>query len=267
MGYAKVAWVQICRPIDEGGLGIPDIAALNRTLMCRHLCELIIDPSSIWVKWVLQYRLRNKSLWTVNVTIGTWSWRKIGRLRMHLSQLLGYKVGNENTFLLWHDVWLAKGPLLHHFPRGPLFTGLPIDSLLKAVIQSRDWYWLATRRHIAEVLDYSGTLPPLHQGEDKVLWRNTIGKFSMQDTDRIFKPPAPKVASSALLRGKFKTPRCSFILWLSILGRLTTMDKPWMQGTCKECILCEDQQLETHDHLFFSMPIFYSMPAYSKKGG
>ncbi|KAL0442413.1 UNVERIFIED_CONTAM: hypothetical protein Slati_1964000 [Sesamum latifolium] len=160
---------------------------------------------------------------------------------MHLPQLLEYKVGNGTTFLLWHNPWSAKGPLLHQFARAPLLTGLPISSLLNAVIQSRDWYWPSSRRHIAEVLDYIGTLPPIHQGEDQVLWRNTIGKFSIQDAYRLFTPPAPKVAWSALLRGKFKTPRCSFILWLAILSRLTTMDKPWMQGPCKECILCDDQ--------------------------
>ncbi|KAL0434984.1 UNVERIFIED_CONTAM: hypothetical protein Sradi_0206300 [Sesamum radiatum] len=160
MGYAKVAWVQICRPIDEGALGIPGIAALNRALIYRHLCELIIDPSSIWAKWVIQYKLRNKSLWTMNVTMGTWSWRKIGRLRMHLAHLLEYNVGNGNTFLLWHETWLAKGPLLHHFPRGPLLTGLPIDSLLNAVIQSRDWYWPASRRHVAGLYWNSATSSP-----------------------------------------------------------------------------------------------------------
>ncbi|KAK4383940.1 hypothetical protein Sango_3106100 [Sesamum angolense] len=32
-GYPKVAWEAVCRPIEEGGLGIKDILALNRALM------------------------------------------------------------------------------------------------------------------------------------------------------------------------------------------------------------------------------------------
>ncbi|KAL0395499.1 UNVERIFIED_CONTAM: hypothetical protein Slati_4516100 [Sesamum latifolium] len=44
MGLAKVSWVQLCRPFEEGGLGIPDIAAMNRALMCKHLCELVVNP-------------------------------------------------------------------------------------------------------------------------------------------------------------------------------------------------------------------------------
>ncbi|KAL0295721.1 UNVERIFIED_CONTAM: Retrovirus-related Pol polyprotein from type-2 retrotransposable element R2DM [Sesamum angustifolium] len=40
-GYPKVAWEAVCRPIDEGGLGIKDILALNRALMSKHLWAVI----------------------------------------------------------------------------------------------------------------------------------------------------------------------------------------------------------------------------------
>ncbi|KAL0439784.1 UNVERIFIED_CONTAM: LINE-1 retrotransposable element O protein [Sesamum latifolium] len=37
VGYANVSWQQVCQPIEEGGLGIKDLLALNRGLMSRHL--------------------------------------------------------------------------------------------------------------------------------------------------------------------------------------------------------------------------------------
>ncbi|KAL0292023.1 UNVERIFIED_CONTAM: hypothetical protein Sradi_7005000 [Sesamum radiatum] len=40
-GYLKVAWQQICKPIDEEGQGIRDILALNRALMSRHLWDVL----------------------------------------------------------------------------------------------------------------------------------------------------------------------------------------------------------------------------------
>ncbi|KAK4383991.1 putative ribonuclease H protein [Sesamum angolense] len=43
VGYPKVAWSSVCRPIEEGGLGIRDILALNKALMCRHLWNVIQD--------------------------------------------------------------------------------------------------------------------------------------------------------------------------------------------------------------------------------
>ena len=50
-GYAKVAWKDLCRPKDEGGLGFKDIAILNRALMTKKLCDIIrCDSTSIWVE-------------------------------------------------------------------------------------------------------------------------------------------------------------------------------------------------------------------------
>ncbi|KAK4384691.1 hypothetical protein Sango_3035200 [Sesamum angolense] len=40
-GYPKVAWEAVCRPIEEGGLGIKDILAVNRALMSKHLWAVI----------------------------------------------------------------------------------------------------------------------------------------------------------------------------------------------------------------------------------
>ncbi|KAL2235698.1 UNVERIFIED_CONTAM: hypothetical protein Sindi_1302000 [Sesamum indicum] len=52
-GYAKVAWKDLCRPKDEGGLGFKDIPILNRALMMKKLCDIIMcDRTSIWVEWL-----------------------------------------------------------------------------------------------------------------------------------------------------------------------------------------------------------------------
>ncbi|KAL0444900.1 UNVERIFIED_CONTAM: hypothetical protein Slati_2212700 [Sesamum latifolium] len=49
----------------------------------------------------------------------------------------------------------------------------------------------------------------------------------------------------------FRIPRHCFILWLAILGKLSTLDKPWPAHLGNECVLCSDGQQETHEHLFF----------------
>ncbi|KAL0455377.1 UNVERIFIED_CONTAM: hypothetical protein Slati_0876900 [Sesamum latifolium] len=80
VGYAKVSSQQVCRPVTEGGLGIRDILALNKGLMSKHLWRIIVaDRSSIWVDWIIQYRLRGTSIWTVSDRSGPWSWRKLIR--------------------------------------------------------------------------------------------------------------------------------------------------------------------------------------------
>ncbi|KAL2247998.1 UNVERIFIED_CONTAM: hypothetical protein Sindi_2652100 [Sesamum indicum] len=47
-GYAKIAWKDVCKPINEGGQGIKDIGILNRSLMTKKLCDVIrCDRTSI----------------------------------------------------------------------------------------------------------------------------------------------------------------------------------------------------------------------------
>ncbi|KAL0295521.1 UNVERIFIED_CONTAM: hypothetical protein Sangu_3196000, partial [Sesamum angustifolium] len=64
-------------------------------------------------------------------------------------------------------------------------------------------------------------------------------------------PTTPRVSWSVLLHGNFKIPRHGFILWMAILEKLSTMDKPWVPRAENGCVLCGGLFDETHDHLFF----------------
>ncbi|KAL2246164.1 UNVERIFIED_CONTAM: hypothetical protein Sindi_2884600, partial [Sesamum indicum] len=61
----------------------------------------------------------------------------------------------------------------------------------------------------------------------------------------------PKVGWSSLLLGRFKIPRHAFVLWLTIIGRLSTIDKLWLPHLTSSCVLYSDGANETHDHQFF----------------
>ncbi|KAK4384721.1 hypothetical protein Sango_3032300 [Sesamum angolense] len=122
-GYPKVAWEAVCRPIEEGGLGIKDILALNRALMSKHLWAIIKqDRTSLWVDWIIQVRLRDCSIWTVKENKGSWGWRKMLSLRHYLMSHIHYRVGNGESISLWHNPWHPLGPLISRFPRGPQLT-------------------------------------------------------------------------------------------------------------------------------------------------
>ncbi|KAL0298203.1 UNVERIFIED_CONTAM: putative ribonuclease H protein, partial [Sesamum calycinum] len=155
VGYPKVAWSAVCRPVEEGGLGIRDILALNKALMSRHLWKVIQrNQSSIWVQWITHTHLRHKTVWTVDVKGGSWGWRKLLRLRSALLPYIEFKVAAVT------------------------------------------------------------------------LWRG--GEFTTTVAYGIFRTPGPMVGWYPLLSGPCKIPRFSFVLWLAILGKLSTMDKPWL---------------------------------------
>ncbi|KAL2235703.1 UNVERIFIED_CONTAM: hypothetical protein Sindi_1302500 [Sesamum indicum] len=196
-GYAKVAWKDVCRPADEGGLGFKDISTLNRALMSKKLCDIIqCDRTSIWVQWLYQDRLRDTSIWTVREHGGSWGWRKILRLRPFLRSIVDYQIGNGGRFFVWQDRWHHLGPLIERFPRGPRHLRLEESAKLSSVISAGEWQWPTITDF--ECLEITHNLPLILRGEDRVIWRCDEGQPTTQTLYRLFYPPEPKLGWSSL---------------------------------------------------------------------
>ncbi|KAK4387116.1 putative ribonuclease H protein [Sesamum angolense] len=201
-GCAKVAWDQICRPKEEGGLGFHNIRVINKALMLKHLWKIVQnDRHSIWVDWILHHRLRNNSLWTFNGSTGSWGWKKIIKLRPVLQRGLIYQVGTGTTFKLWQDIWHQQGPLSIAFPRGPEVTGWPLNSFLSRALQHGHWSW--PNHNDPDISEIVSQLPLVHQNSpDTIIWRHASGQFSVKFSLRMTEwcgMDSYKAASRALL--------------------------------------------------------------------
>ncbi|KAL0461555.1 UNVERIFIED_CONTAM: hypothetical protein Slati_0043100 [Sesamum latifolium] len=113
VGYPKVAWSQVCKPVTEGGMGVREIRALNLAMMSRRLWDVVTrNRASFWVQWIYHFRLHDKTVWTKSANTGSWGWRKMIRLRdASLSHVL-YYIGDGGTLSLWQDPWHQLGPLI-----------------------------------------------------------------------------------------------------------------------------------------------------------
>ncbi|KAL0289058.1 UNVERIFIED_CONTAM: hypothetical protein Scaly_2713200 [Sesamum calycinum] len=193
-GNAKVAWEQICKPKQEGGLGIRSLMIMNQALMLKQLWRLIQnDGTSIWVEWIQRHRLRQSTIWTFNGATGSWGWKKLLKLRPLLQRGVIYKVGDGSSFSLWQDVWHERGPLCLTFPRGPVIT---VISPLSSVLQRNQWSWPAsTDADIAEIISQ---LPPTQpSAADMICWRSSSGKYTTKSAVSLIQP------TSSYLLGRF----------------------------------------------------------------
>ncbi|KAL2246173.1 UNVERIFIED_CONTAM: Retrovirus-related Pol polyprotein from transposon RE2 [Sesamum indicum] len=218
------------RKAKEGGLGLKDVGTLNRALMCKKLCEVIrCDRTSIWVEWLRHGRLRDDSIWTIPENRGPWGWRKMLRLRGWLRSVVEYRIGDGSNFFLWKDPWHHLGPSLTDFRGDPTHWPLITDM---------------------ECVEITHVLPRIHGGTDRIIWKGSSGKPTTQEFYRAMIPAGLKVGWISLLSGSLKIPRHLFILWLAILEKLATTDKPWLSHLgC--CVLCNEDMVESHNHLFF----------------
>ncbi|KAL2223891.1 UNVERIFIED_CONTAM: hypothetical protein Sindi_2941700, partial [Sesamum indicum] len=162
--------------------------------------------------------------------------------------MVDYQIGDVRRFYLWQDPWHHLGPLSDRFPRGSRLLGLEESTKLSMVISGGEWHWPSITDF--ECLKITHVLPTIHGGEDRIIWRFNHGLPTAHALYRLFDPPRQKVDWSSLLSGSLKIPHHLFILWLAILGKLATMDKPWL-AHLGPCILCSEGVTETHGHLFF----------------
>ncbi|KAL2237504.1 UNVERIFIED_CONTAM: hypothetical protein Sindi_0942100 [Sesamum indicum] len=124
------------------------------------------------------------------------------------------------------SVYKSSFDLCDTFPRGPRLLGLEESAKLSTVITGGEWQWPPITDF--ECLEITHALPTIHGGEDRIIWRFDHGIPTVQTLYRLFDPPGLKVDWSSLLLGSLKIPRHLFILWLAILGKLATTDKPWL---------------------------------------
>ncbi|GJY90847.1 RNA-directed DNA polymerase, eukaryota, reverse transcriptase zinc-binding domain protein [Tanacetum coccineum] len=230
-GKAKVAWKLVSKPKKEGGIGIKNSSVWNEVLMAKHLWNIACNKESLWVKWINVVRLKGTSIWEVKANRNTsCGWKHILSLRSKMRPHVKYEIGNGETALLWHDRCNGK------------------------------WKWpMSWTRHYPQL--NSIPVPNLVESGYKVVWENNNGekvKFSINIMWKDWVQIGVKMAWYKIVWFSQCTPKHSFILWLTILKRLSTQDKiiKWYPGKQVSCPLCEECP-DSHEHLFFKCP--YSM--------
>ncbi|KAL0444954.1 UNVERIFIED_CONTAM: hypothetical protein Slati_2218100 [Sesamum latifolium] len=142
------------------------------------------------VDWIIHYRLRGTSIWTVSDSSGSWGWRKLVRLRVSLQPCLTYRIGSGSSFSLWHDLWHDLGPLILKFPLGPRHSATSPTAPLSMVIRDGSWHWPPITD--MENIDITYLFPPIHGGQDRIIWTGPRDSFSSAAAYEVFHPPGPR---------------------------------------------------------------------------
>lgn len=171
---ARIAWEKITSPKKHGGLGIRNLALWNRTCTIKLLWLLLFKPESIWVAWIQDNVIKNKSIWEIQPRQShTWIFKRILAERTTILQWIRIYPGDGTDINFWHDPWTKFGQLLFLFGQnGPRQTCIPITLHLR-------WLAIGSMVHgTSALLDHS-------------IWR----------TSSLISPPSPLQMSQAQLNG------------------------------------------------------------------
>ncbi|VFQ82072.1 unnamed protein product [Cuscuta campestris] len=107
--FCKEAWVDICKPKDEGGLGLRDSTSWNQALLAKNLWNIASKKETLWVQWVHSFYLKGNDFWT-------WTprkkdshfFKKISDVRDSLLQKCGDRFMIENNLCDLGDMKATK---------------------------------------------------------------------------------------------------------------------------------------------------------------
>ena len=119
-----VAWSTVCRPKNQGGLGVMDIFVQNKALLLQNLHKFYNMHSIPWVNliWDTYYEHRAPT----NKPVGSFWWKSIIKLLPTYKDMALCTVGQGHSVMFWHDRW---GPVSLKLQFPHLFS-LAKDDLL-----------------------------------------------------------------------------------------------------------------------------------------
>lgn len=182
----------------------------------------------------------------------SWVWRKLLNLRHLVQPFIRHFIGNGENTSMWYDLWHPLGPLLDKFGSRIVYdSGLPLNAKVSLIVHNAGWTFPITQTW--ELNEVRRHLPPLRGSRDQVRWTlNASGQFSIASLWEELRIPSPKVRWHKAVWFSGHIPKCSFITWLAIQGRLSTEDRLVLFGikSISQCSFCLGS--ESHDHLFFN---------------
>ncbi|GJZ82299.1 RNA-directed DNA polymerase, eukaryota, reverse transcriptase zinc-binding domain protein [Tanacetum coccineum] len=135
----KIAWSEVCKPKDDGGLDIKDLSLCNKAMLVKHLWNLVCKKDTMWVKWIHAVNIKGTSIWNVQgCSTDSWGWKNLLNKRDQNFHRAIYKIVDmiKNNKRKLPNEWLRKYP--------------KIVSIL---------------------------VPTLNSTDDKVVWKNKKGKI------------------------------------------------------------------------------------------
>lgn len=111
-GYL-VAWKQVCRPKQQGGLGILNLCLQNKAMLMKHLHKFLNRADIPWVQLTWQAFYHNRLALRLNRMCGSFWWKDLLRLLEEFKGFSRCEVFDGRSCLFWKDMWNIGYPTLN----------------------------------------------------------------------------------------------------------------------------------------------------------
>ena len=258
--YRLTKWNIICRPKEQGGLGIEVLDIKNKCLLSKWLFKLLTEDG-VWHELMRNKYLHSKSLSQVKVRPNESPfWKVLMKVKDEFFNRGSFTVGNGENTRFWEDTWLGDKPLSHQYPSlynivhhkevsvaSVLSQAPPLNIGFRRVLTANKWTrWLHLVSRLIDV--------QLTNQRDAFVWKLTNnGVFTVKSLYLDFMSGHTHFLRKYIW--KMKVPlKIKIFMWFLFRKVILTKDnlakRNW--NGCRKCCFCD--QDETIQHLFISCP-------------
>jgi exonuclease III len=257
--YRLTKWNIICRPKDQGGLGIEDLDLKNICLLSKWLFKLM-NEEGVWQELLNNKYVKDKTLSQVSAKpTDSHFWKGLMGVKDLFFERGSSIIGNGQNTRFWEDTWLGDKPLCDQYPSlyrivnyrnvsvSHVMLGAPLNIGFRRALLGDRWdRWVHLVSRLMQIR--------LSEEEDVFHWNLTAsGIFTVRSmyNDMLddFNGDVKKYI------WKIKVPlKIRIFMWFLYKQVILTKDnlikRNW-QGSPKCCFCDQD---ETIQHLFLSCP-------------
>uniref|UniRef100_A0A7C9AA13 Reverse transcriptase domain-containing protein n=1 Tax=Opuntia streptacantha TaxID=393608 RepID=A0A7C9AA13_OPUST len=118
-GLHWVNWDEVCRPKQEGGLGIRPLRVMNEALKTKWLWRFAKEDNAMWKNVIkAKYGTDDLGWWSKmsSFSHGVGFWKSISACLERFKSLVHFEVKDGSRVLFWHDIWCGDHSLKTLFP-------------------------------------------------------------------------------------------------------------------------------------------------------
>jgi len=122
-----IVWVSlenVCKPCEEGGLGVKETRNFNSALLAKWKWRLLSEAGGKWKEILISIYGSETGRSHVGLKYQSWWWRDLAKVCGEGDQEegwfrkdIGWKVGDGSRVKLWEYVWLQSSSLKSMFSR------------------------------------------------------------------------------------------------------------------------------------------------------
>jgi hypothetical protein len=184
--YRLTKWNIVCRPKDQGGLGIEVLELKNKCLLSKWLFKILTEEG-MWQQILTNKYLKHQTLAQVEAKpTDSPFWKGLMRVKNDFFRRGFFKVGTGDSVRFWEDIWLGNTPLAQQYPSlynivqrknimvATVLAQTPLNITFRRSLNDYKWnQWLNLCQRLMGV--------ELSNDPDKFVWKlNESGVFTVK---------------------------------------------------------------------------------------